>query len=100
MNKGQGTVSNTKQETVGYGTVAKIFGKLISTRKESPARIRKEWHDLEMNMDISFKGIAEELEIFYSWVNKCYCDRCKKAKKISDKEAEKLKKNDLAEENV
>ena len=88
---------DTNQETVRWEAVGKIFGKLICTRKESPARIYKEWHDLEMNVDISFKGIAEELGIFHSWVKKCYCDRCKKAKKINDKEAAKLKKKDLAE---
>ena len=56
-------------------------------------RIKKEWHELELKINLSLREIATEMKIPYSWVGACTCEECKNAKQIQGKGKGKGKKS-------
>ena len=72
--------------------VAKIYGELVATSRDSPNRIHYEWHDMQMNTDILLKKIAEEMKVKYKWGSDCLCKKCKINKNLDEKEWKEARK--------
>ena len=84
----EGQIDKVAEEVKDYETlydVSNTWGKLTT-------RIYHEWHDLMMSNDLSFKHFASEQNETYLWASNCFCKKCKKAKKLTDKDKEEVQK--------
>ena len=57
------------------------------------SKIKNEWHELELKINLSLRDIATKMKIPYSWVGACTCEECKNAKQIQGKGKGKGKKS-------
>ena len=69
-----------------------LYNTLMPNGKKERPRLYRDWHDLELELDLALKNIAGKLKKTYCWTMGCFCTKCKSAKNMSDKEAKNFER--------